>query len=198
MAFFTPRGPDASFANLFRLLDDFDSYSRETQGSKPGNNRDHHQRGTPVTRTFTPRFDVRETETAFELHGELPGATRDQIQIEFIDEHGITVRGRIERAYTNNNHANDNKAIEGDKSSTDGEANKDGQQQVSKRGDNHTSSNTVDKLWLAERSIGEFSRSFTFPARLDSDAVSASLDKGILSIVIPKAKKMEARRIAIQ
>jgi HSP20 family molecular chaperone IbpA len=54
-----------------------------------------------------------------------------------------------------------------------------------------------DKYWVQERSIGEFARTFSFPSRVDQDAVSANLNNGVLSLVIPKAKKHEARRIAI-
>lgn len=52
--------------------------------------------------------------------------------------------------------------------------------------------------WLSERSIGEFSRSFSFSERVDQDAVKASLKNGILSIVVPKAAKPENRRIYIE
>ena len=54
------------------------------------------------------------------------------------------------------------------------------------------------KYWVSERSVGEFHRSFTFPTRVDHDAVKASLKNGILSIVVPKAQAPKARKIEIQ
>ena len=53
------------------------------------------------------------------------------------------------------------------------------------------------KYWLTERSVGEFSRSFNFPTRVEQDLVSASFKDGILTVVVPKAKKHETRRIAV-
>ncbi|KAM0719038.1 hypothetical protein Q7P37_004943 [Cladosporium fusiforme] len=52
--------------------------------------------------------------------------------------------------------------------------------------------------WFSERSVGSFARSFSFPQRVDQEAVKASLKDGILSIVIPKAPAPENRRIEIQ
>jgi len=54
-----------------------------------------------------------------------------------------------------------------------------------------------DKYWLTERSVGEFCRSFSFPSRVDQDAVSANFKNGILNIIVPKSKKQEHRRIQI-
>lgn len=53
------------------------------------------------------------------------------------------------------------------------------------------------RFWVSERSVGEFSRTFQFPSRVDHDQVNASLNNGILSVVVPKAKKHEGRRILI-
>merc|ERR1712137_1305176 len=42
--------------------------------------------------------------------------------------------------------------------------------------------------WISERSVGSFARSFSFPQRVDQDAVKASLKDGILSVIVPKAQ----------
>jgi len=52
--------------------------------------------------------------------------------------------------------------------------------------------------WLSERSVGSFARSFSFPQRVDQEAVKASLKDGILSIVVPKAQAPANRRINIE
>ena len=54
------------------------------------------------------------------------------------------------------------------------------------------------KRWISERSVGRFSRSWTFPKRVDQENVTASLSNGILSIIVPKAPAPENRRIEIQ
>ncbi|KAI5283856.1 hypothetical protein KEM54_001781 [Ascosphaera aggregata] len=42
------------------------------------------------------------------------------------------------------------------------------------------------KYWSSERAVGSFHRTFNFPARVNQDAVRASLKDGILSVVVPK------------
>jgi HSP20 family molecular chaperone IbpA len=54
------------------------------------------------------------------------------------------------------------------------------------------------KYWVAERSVGEFHRSWKFPARLDEENIKASLKDGILSIVVPKLKAQPPKKINIQ
>src|SRR5690349_4847503 len=48
-----------------------------------------------------------------------------------------------------------------------------------------------------ERSFGAFSRSLTLPKGIDADAVSASFDRGVLEIRIPKPEARKPRRISI-
>ena len=48
-----------------------------------------------------------------------------------------------------------------------------------------------------ERSFGAFSRSLTLPKGVDADAVSASFDRGVLEIRIPKPEARKPRRISI-
>merc|ERR1712137_768572 len=52
--------------------------------------------------------------------------------------------------------------------------------------------------WISERSVGSFARSFSFPQRVDQEAVKASLKDGILSIIVPKAQAPANRRINIE
>jgi HSP20 family molecular chaperone IbpA len=213
MAFF-PRhfynGNDAStsFTPLFRLLDDFDSYSRQAGGNNGRRSAIPH---------WQPKFDVREVAEAYELHGELPGVTKDNVSIEFTDPQTMVVRGKVERTYTagTSPHVEDvamsgaitEKGDEQPKSPSHratvedeatSEAHESGVEEAgaTKKLQKSQKSDKA-KYWLTERSIGEFSRSFNFPARVDQDGVSASFKDGVLSIIVPKAKKHEARRIAI-
>ena len=54
-----------------------------------------------------------------------------------------------------------------------------------------------ERVWLSERSVGEFSRAFTFAERVDQDRVTATLDNGVLSVVVPKAPRHVVRRVLI-
>ena len=51
---------------------------------------------------------------------------------------------------------------------------------------------------LREFGAGEFSRSITFPKDVNSDAVDAHFDRGVLTIEIPVAQHAQPRRIAIR
>lgn len=208
MAFF-PRNlynSDASFTPLFRLLDDFDNYSR--QGGSPNGGR---RSGLP---TWQPKFDVRETGEAYELHGELPGMVKENVNIEFTEPQTMLVRGKVERTYTagtppaghlentsmsgaiteggETERRNSHQAtVEDENEAQVAEAPKTDEKKAEKQPADKA------KYWLSERSIGEFARSFNFPTRVDQDNVSANLKDGILTVTVPKAKKHEARRIAI-
>lgn len=52
--------------------------------------------------------------------------------------------------------------------------------------------------WISERYTGSFTRSFSFPSKVDQEAVKASLKDGILAITLPFAKKPEGRKIQIE
>jgi HSP20 family molecular chaperone IbpA len=195
--------PDTSFHPLFKLLEDFDQYS---QGNTSGGRRHRGQ-----AKSFNPKFDVKEVEGHYELHGELPGVEQKDIDIEFSDDHTITIKGRIERSYESSNPPTG--FIEGPTASgtiTEGGENgqhKDHKAYVEEEGatkdttvakkDTEQPKEPQSKFWVSERSVGEFSRSFSFPVRVDQDAVHASMKNGILSIIVPKAKKQSSRKITI-
>ncbi|KAI1761189.1 small heat shock protein [Hypoxylon sp. FL1150] len=229
MSMFAPRfytQAEPNFTGLFRLIDDFDKYANNGETLQNGR---HHARHI---QTFTPKFDLRETENNYELHGELPGIEKKDVHLEFTDPQTIVVRGRVERSYSSGtppagllekSSSEETRAI--------AEAPKEKEQHHDKAHqptveddvqDDGASTTThsaptpattvaeVDKskaqpkpqqpqhkFWVSERSVGEFSRTFQFPSRVDHDHVSASLNNGVLTVVVPKAKKHESRRIAI-
>ncbi|KAL8744779.1 MAG: hypothetical protein Q9190_003009 [Brigantiaea leucoxantha] len=53
------------------------------------------------------------------------------------------------------------------------------------------------RYWISERSVGQFQRTFSFPGKVDQEAVKASLKNGILNVVVPKAARKE-KKIAIE
>lgn len=208
--FYTTSDSDVSFTPLFRLLSDWDDYSREVA---PSNRRGGRRSGH--LRTFVPRFDFRETDESFELHGELPGITKDNISVDFTDSQTIVIKGKVERSYEagtppagwvtgstmrgaitegGNGHKATVEDVAEEGESSTAPATEKGQVSTKKEepvGDRA-------KYWVSERSVGEFSRAFQFPTPINPDGVSASLKDGILNISVPKEKKPAARRINVQ
>lgn len=197
----------SSFHPLFRLLDDFDQYNR-TSGNGNGNTNKHHQR--PSMKSFNPKFDVREVGDAYELHGELPGIEQKDIEIEFVDAQTLTVKGHTERSYTTGTpptaaieDAAATKAIDGAPSGKQPSVEDEDTPQAtpntaaSELAKKEKPKEPEAKYWVSERSIGEFARSFTFPVRVDQDQVRASMNNGILSVIVPKSKKIETKKITI-
>ncbi|KAL2157417.1 hypothetical protein VTH06DRAFT_6109 [Thermothelomyces fergusii] len=182
MAFSTDTvySPDRSFTPLFRLLDEFDNYTRGVHDTADERSR---PRGRRQAGAFQPKFDARETDSAFELYGELPGIERDKVSVEFTEPQTMVIRGRTERAYPSPSALQPADAA-GAKSSEEGA-----------RDDKNAAA--ADRYWLQERAIGDFARVFNFPTRIDQDGVSARLHNGILSVIVPKARRHEARRIAV-
>ncbi|UNI15006.1 hypothetical protein JDV02_001581 [Purpureocillium takamizusanense] len=212
MAFF-PRhcyNREASFTPLFRLLDEFDSYSRGSTQTRRS-----------TVPSWQPKFDVRETGEHYELHGELPGVDKENVQIDFTEPQTLVVRGRTERSYATGAapsdeledaptpdsttesgevpHGSPHQATVEDEGDSAYEVVEKAQQQQTTKKPQEVAKKPADtaKYWLSERSIGEFSRTFSFPSRIDQDAVTASFKDGILSVTVPKAKPHESRRIAI-
>ena len=56
---------------------------------------------------------------------------------------------------------------------------------------------TKEGYHRVERAFGSFSRSLTLPDGVDAEAVSASFDRGVLEIRIPKPEQRKPRKISI-
>jgi HSP20 family protein len=50
----------------------------------------------------------------------------------------------------------------------------------------------------AERGFGAFERRVKLPDGVDPDAVTASMDHGVLSLIVPKPERMKPRTVAIK
>ncbi|KAK2611154.1 hypothetical protein N8I77_004527 [Diaporthe amygdali] len=219
MSFF-PRSyfaPESSFTPLFRLLDDYDNYSREVSTQQGQGNRQTSRRSAALP-SFTPKFDVKELENSYELHGELPGIEKDNIHIEFTDDSTIVISGKVERHYTSGTPPNEDGSVQmsgaiteaGEKEHNnshkatveDEESEKAKEQgastEVAKTSKQQELQKPAERYWVSERSVGSFHRTFSFPSRIDQEQVTANLNNGVLTINVPKVKKQEGRRIAIQ
>lgn len=203
-AIFSSPSSSSTFSPLFRLLDDYDTYARQTPR--------HIAR---AEKTFVPKFDVKELPDHFELHGELAGINQRDVTIEFTDPQTMSIRGRTERTYTSGTPPASIEAGAEAPAITEGEtaATKASRQATVEDEEGAPSSAVAaqeaaqpekaqkkepeERYWVSERSIGTFARSFTFPGRINQDGVTASMKNGILSVVVPKAKKHESRKIEI-
>jgi HSP20 family protein len=54
-----------------------------------------------------------------------------------------------------------------------------------------------DKIYVAERTLGDFERVVRLPDSVDGDRIHASFDRGVVTILVPKAQTARARKIAI-
>jgi HSP20 family molecular chaperone IbpA len=154
---------------------------------------------------------VKELGDKYELYGELPGIEQKDIDIEFTDNSTLTIRGRSERSYSSgtpprgfvegpesqgaieSGQSSEHKATVEDEPESSSQVTKGQQGQQGQQANKAAEG----KFWVSERSVGEFSRSFSFPERVDQENVRASMKNGILSVVVPKAKKQEKRKITI-
>jgi len=205
MSFF-PRFAAGEFAPLFRLLDDYDTHRSSRTGFSS-------------VRSWAPKFDVKEVKDAYQLDGELPGIEQKDIQIEFTDPHTLVIKGRTEREYPSGTppaaveDAQATGAIEAAPEGTEtpkshqaSVEDEDAPAQTTEVNDSAVEKATPkeapaapkSKYWVSERSVGEFHRTFSFPTRVDQDAVKASLKNGILNIVVPKATAPTSKRITIE
>jgi HSP20 family protein len=55
-----------------------------------------------------------------------------------------------------------------------------------------------DRYYAYERNYGSFSRSFTLPEGVDADKLNAALEKGVLSVVVPKKPEVQPKKIAVK
>jgi len=183
---------------LFQILSSLDS-SAPQQKCAP-------RRHTP--QHFTPRFDVAETSSDYQLYGEVPGLNQEDLSIEFSDAQTLVIKGKTQRPST----------------STPAPAKAEPEKEISETSSEKSHSATVEddydeadtplatpastatataeptpapaaeekeeapkaKYWVAERRVGEFARSFSFEQRIEQDGVQASLSNGVLHVVVPK------------
>ncbi|KAF2405459.1 HSP20-like chaperone [Trichodelitschia bisporula] len=181
---------------LFRLMEDYDRTTREGGQHTAGS-----------IRSFQPKFDIKELKDRYELQGELPGIEQKDINIEWMDGNSLTISGHVESHYEKRSQPKG--FIEGEQHNgkdyhqptvEDESTAKKEETAVTKTGSKEVQKPQQEegKWWLVERHVGEFHRTFSFPTRVEHDAVKASLKNGILSIIVPKAKAPQSRKVAIE
>ncbi|KAF7729013.1 hypothetical protein EC973_005044 [Apophysomyces ossiformis] len=130
-----------------------------------------------------PRTDVIETSAAYEIFMELPGMDKKDINVEWKNDSTLVLQGEIQPSY---------KAL---KETFEQDEGKEKEKHEDKQKDKEKSH--LVRRWLNERPSGSFSRAFTFPSRVNHEAITACHENGLLTIIVPKAEKTSTQ-ITIQ
>jgi HSP20 family protein len=107
-------------------------------------------------RDWLPVVDVAENPEALMIHAELPGLSKDDVEIT-LDNNVLTLKG--ERKF---------------------------EKEVKE-----------ENYHRIERSYGSFSRSFTLPPNVKTEASEANFKDGVLTIRLPKVEEAKPRKITI-
>lgn len=207
MPFFQPAylTPEASFLHL---LAELDQPQRKTCAPRAA----RHQ-------TYAPRFDVTEVADAYELYGELPGLAQQDLSIEFADAQTLVVKGKTERGLNTRTIPHPESAKEAEADTVSEKAHNPTVEDEYDEADTPlatpatTATAVADetekqpqqaeapkpktKLWIAERRVGEFARSFSFEQRIEHDGVTANLKNGVLYVRVPKSQKPKTVSVSV-
>ncbi|KAH6694206.1 putative 30 kDa heat shock protein [Leptodontidium sp. MPI-SDFR-AT-0119] len=205
---FFPQAYLPTEAALFQLLSELDQ-PQQKQQQHPCVRRVHRPQ------TFTPRFDVTETNEAYELYGEVPGLEQSDLDIQFADAQTLIIKGKTERQLNTHTAAVAPEVEQPTQADTETSSQKSAHSATVE--DDYDEADTPlatpaststagpsaaekgkqpeAKYWVAERKVGEFARSFTFEQRIEQDFVTASLKNGVLNVVVPKSLK--SKRVAV-
>lgn len=206
-------------ASLYQIFTSLDPESHAQSQAKQASQACQPRRRAQPTPSFTPAFDVAETDAAYELYGELPGLEQKDVEIEFTDAQTIIIKGKTQRsvsqiaqpAQAQGTKEVKEKDIETEsvKSHTATVEDEYDEADTPLPTPSTTPSTTVaaektlapavekpaekqapkPKFWVAERKVGEFARSFSFAQRIEHESVQAGLKNGILRVVVPKSQK---------
>ena len=120
---------------------------------------------------IVPRAQVTETQAALLVELEMPGLTRESVEVT-VENDELTVVGR-----------RPSPAV---------------QTENSTEGESQTESAPAPTVLLRERPSGDYKRSFVLGERLDPSAISAPMAHGILTISIPKGERAKPRTIEVR
>jgi HSP20 family molecular chaperone IbpA len=158
-------------------------------------------------------MEFKEGPKAYRLQAEVPGFRKTDLAIDFPDPRTLRLTGKrhirgpeMETAgselLSENANTVESKVPEArestetvQSSASDAAVDESGSKAVER------SSETGEDFQVVESELDEevsFTRQLTLPEGVDINAVKASLDHGILSVVLPKLKVQEAQRVVIE
>ena len=114
------------------------------------------------------RMDVTETSKEYVVHAEMPGVSKDDIQVQ-IDGNQVRIAAEVKRV-TDVKPEN----VSDTKGSAD-----------------------ASRVLRSERYYGAVSRSFALASDIDEERASARFENGVLTLTLPKKAATSARRLAI-
>ncbi|KAK9711292.1 hypothetical protein K7432_007927 [Basidiobolus ranarum] len=141
-----------------------------------------HNRGvfTPFSEQFksvyAPVIDLSESNTGYTLEAELPGISKDNIEITFANDNTLVLKSNFESV---------------------SEVNGEGKPLEKNEGEQSVVASDDKKYWRKERVKANFERHIQFPSRVDADKVKAKYKDGVLTIDIPKHEGEKIKRISI-
>ncbi|CAG8630342.1 14398_t:CDS:1 [Ambispora leptoticha] len=134
-----------------------------------------------ISNRFSPSVDISETDKDYIVEAEVPGMKREDLSVEFLDDNTLVLKGKIER--NRGGSAAEQEPLRKVGAGQEGGAAE--STEVQAKAD-ETTDVGQPHYWSSERVIGNFSRSFQFPGRIDPAKVKAAYKDGILSILVPK------------
>ena len=145
-----------------------------------------------------PAVDVRETESGYELHVELPGVKKEDVKIELHKEGSgklLVVSGtkeRIVRTVPEEEKKADKeeeeekgKEEDSEEKMEDNETKKEGGEEQ-KPEEAKEDKKTWEKWHMTERVFGSFERAFRVPVETEAEEIKAKFENGVLVVAFPK------------
>lgn len=128
------------------------------------------------------KTNIRETEEGFELSMELPGFSKDNVELELKDGY-LIVSAQME---STNEETSEKEGNEVEDTSTEAASAEDGKECTC--GCEETKQSTEsDRTWVRrERFFGSCKRSFYMGEDIEEDNISAKFENGLLNVNIPK------------
>ena len=175
-------GLDPLTNRLARLMDE--SFALASRGAEDG--------GTTGWGWF-PGVDVEETEDAVILTADLPGFEPDQVEIQ-VENQVLTLSGSRESVREEPARSGEIGAGGATGEPAPGTSPAD----AARSGPGGSEGNGPRRFHLRERRWGSFSRSFTLPRTVRAEEITASFDRGVLTVHMPKSAEARSRKIQIR
>ena len=116
---------------------------------------DAREEKTYAGKFYVPGTDIFETGNAITVAMEMPGVSKENIDIK-LEQRQLSIQGQIDF-------------------------------------DNYKEFKPV----YTEYNVGHFSRSFSLSSEIDTENINASVADGVLTLVLPKAKESQLRKIQV-
>lgn len=118
-----------------------------------------------------PDVDVEETTDAIILTADLPGFDPDKVEIS-VENQVLTLSGSRDRVRELSDPGSEEAEV--------------------------SEAAPTSRMHMRERRWGSFTRSFTLPRTIRAEEISASFDRGVLTVHMPKSVEARSRKIEIR